>query len=472
MTTVIDSQIFGNVFSTPEISGIWSDKQRTKYFLDFEIALAKAQAKLGIIPQKACDEIVKQSTLENLDFDELRKQTELIGYPVLPVVQQLVKRINAVEAGLGEWLHWGTTTQNLTDTAVVLQLRDTLELVEQSLDSIIKSLIKLCKEHRSTPMAARSNLQQAVPISFGFKLARLLAQFQRHKQRLQELRPRLLVAQFSGAAGTLATITPETSYSVIESSQDDVEPLAMRCQELFAAEIGLAVPEIAWHTERDNLAEVANYLAVLTATCAKFATDLKLMMQLEVGEAREPYVPHRGSSSTMPQKRNPIGCAYICSMASSVRTMASGIVEAVVADFERSTGPWEIEWIMLPQICALSHACLKQTHYLLDGLEVEKKGMQRNLELSKGAIVSEAVMMGLGKSIGRQYAHDLVYDLCRRAQLEEKSLLELLKEDKEVQRAGLADGELERLCDPASYVGLSEYMTDKVLKTVERAQTT
>jgi 3-carboxy-cis,cis-muconate cycloisomerase len=235
-------------------------------------------------------------------------------------------------------------------------------------------------------------------------MARLLAQFKRHQQRLAELRPRLLVLQFSGAAGTLATITSESSYNAPDVV-DDV-PLGLRCQELLAEELGLGVPEIAWHTERDNLAEVANYLAVVTATCAKFATDLKLMMQLEVGEAREPYVAHRGSSSTMPQKRNPIGSAYICAMASSVRSMTSGMVEAVVADFERSTGPWEIEsvtflpflpavtdcafrWIVLPQICALSHACLKQTHYLLDGLEVDEEGMKRNLALSKGAVVSE-----------------------------------------------------------------------------------
>jgi 3-carboxy-cis,cis-muconate cycloisomerase len=461
MTAIIDSQIFGNVFSTPEITSIWSDKQRTQYYLDFEAALARAQARLNIIPQKACDEIVKQCSTDQLDSDELRKQTELIGYPVLPVVQQLVKKINAIEDGLGEWIHWGTTTQDLTDTATVLQLRDTIVLVEQVLDTIIAALVKLCEKHKTTPMAARSNLQQAVPISFGFKMARLLTTFKRHKQRLQELKPRVLIAQFSGAAGTLATITEETSYGKPPGSD---EPLGIRCQKLFCEEIGLAMPEIAWHTERDNFAEVANFLAILTATCAKFATDLKLMMQSEVGEAREPYVAHRGSSSTMPQKRNPIGSAYICSMASSVRSMANGMVEAIVADHERSTGPWEIEWIMLPQICALSHACLKHTHYLLNDLEVDEDGMKRNLASSKGAIVSEAVMMGLGKSIGRQYAHDLVYDLCRRAQVEDRSLLELLKEDKEIKKAGLPDEELERLCDPANYLGLSKEMVDMVLK--------
>ena len=239
-----------------------------------------------------------------------------------------------------------------------MQLRDTIHLLEQSLEGIANALRKLCKTHRSTPMAARSNLQQAVPISFGFKMARLLAQFKRHQHRLAALKSRLLVLQFSGAAGTLATITSDSSYNAPD--EIDGMPLALRCQELLAAELGLEVPDIAWHTERDSLAEFANYLAVLTATCAKFATDLKMMMQIEIGEAREPYVPHRGSSSTMPQKRNPIGSAYICAMASSVRVMASGMVEAVVADFERSTGAWEIEWIMLPKIVRLVHGNVRR----------------------------------------------------------------------------------------------------------------
>ena len=360
--TVTDSSIFGNIFATKEAKAIWSDRQRTAYFLDFEAALAKVQAQLGIIPQKASDEIAKNCDVNSYDFDKLREKTELVGYPVLPVVHQLVAKVNAVEAGLGEWAHWGTTTQDLTDTAVVLQLRDTLRLVDTSLDGIIAALQQLCVQYKSTPMPARSNLQQAVPISFGFKMARLLACFQRHKQRLSEILPRLLILQFSGAAGTLATITLASSYNA-PNAEVDGQPLALRCQELLAEEFDLAVPAIAWHTERDNLAEVSNYLSVLTATCAKFATDLKIMMQLEVGEAREPYVPHRGSSSTMPQKRNPIGCAYICSMASSVRALAGGMTEAVVADFERSTGPWEIEWITLPQIVRTSYLVTSDLTY-------------------------------------------------------------------------------------------------------------
>lgn len=356
----------------------------------------------------------------------------------------------------------GATTQDLTDTATVLQLRDTIKLVEEGIDSIISALREQCEKHRTTPMAARSNLQQAVPMSYGFKLARLLASFERHRERLQELKPRLLILEFSGAAGTLATISESTSYSAVQSPG---QPLGLRCQEMLAEELGLGVPAIAWHTERDNIAEVGNFFALLTATCAKFATDLKLMMQTEVGEASEPYVAHRGSSSTMPQKRNPIGCAYICSMASSVRAMSNGLVEAVVADHERSTGPWQIEWIMLPQVCSLTHSTLTHTHYLISGLEVDVDGMARNLAMTQGNIVSEAVMMGLGKTLGRQYAHDLVYDLCRKAQLEKMPLLELLLESEDIKRSGIEEDELRRLCDPANYLGLSGEMVDRVLAT-------
>lgn len=472
MTTVIDSSIFTNSFSTPETKAIWSDRQRTAYYLLFEAGLARSQAKLNIIPQKAADEIVRHCTLEHLDFDELARKTDLIGYPVLPVVQQLVAKVNAVEPRLGEWAHWGATTQDVTDTATVLQLRDTLALVDDSLQAVDRALAVLCTRHKRTPVAARSNLQQAVPISLGFKLARLLATFQRHRQRLAELRPRLLVLEFGGAAGTLATISersahaapPAAAAAAADTGSD--APLGLRCQELLARELGLAVPRIAWHTERDCFAEAAHLLAMVAATCAKFATDLKLMMQSEVGEAREPYVAHRGSSSTMPQKRNPIGSAYICAMASSVRGLAGGMTEAMVADHERSTGPWEVEWIVLPQICALSHACLKQTEYLLEGLEVDEEGMARNLALSRGAVVSEAVMMGLGKTLGRQYAHDVVYELCRQAQLEQRSLLELLLESEEVRNAGLTEDELAGLCDPANYLGLSEEMVERVLRDV------
>lgn len=373
-------------------------------------------------------------------------QTELIGYPVLPVVKQLVKGVNQIEDGLGAWAHWGATTQDVTDTATVLQIRDTLNHVETRLDNIISAISEIAEKHRATSMAARSNLQKTVPITYGFKMARLLAMFLRHWVHLAELRSRILVLQFSGAAGTLATL----------------EPLkATLCQKLLADKLGLKVPTIAWHTERINIAEFGSFMALLISTCAKFAFDTKIQMSTEMGEVSEPYVPHRGSSSTMPQKRNPISCAYITSMSATVRQLSTSLYEAMVADFERSTGPWEIEWIVLPQISTLTQATLLQTHSLLSGLEVHEDAMHKNLQMTNGAIVSEAVMMELGKPIRRQYAHDLVYDLCRKAQLDIRSLVDFLDEHDDVR---LNRKELEKLCDPVNYLGLSVEMTEAGLE--------
>lgn len=299
-------------------------------------------------------------------------------------------------------------------------------------------------------MAARSNLQQAVPMTFGFKMARLLATFLRHQHRLVEIRDRLLVVEFGGAAGTLATLDAAK---------------ALECQSALAEELGLMVPEIAWHTERDRIAEVGALFALITGTCSKFAFDMKLMMQNEVGEASEPYVPHRGSSSTMPQKRNPIGSAYITAASATVRQLSAALFDAMVEDHERSTGPWEIEWIVLPQICTLTHSALTHTRNILDGMEVNPAAMEKNLALSRGAIVSEAVMMGLGKTLGRQKAHDLIYDLCRRAQVEDRPLVDLLDECSEVD---LPREELNELCDPKNYLGLSVKMTESVLALTSR----
>ena len=253
MSSVQDSVVFRNILSHPETAAIWSDRTRTRYYLDFEAALAKAQAKLGIIPPEAADAIVKTcSDIDSLiDWDLLRQQTENIGYPVLGVVKQLVARVNElspVGQTWGEWSHWGATTQDLTDTASILQIRDTLEVIEGLLQRAIIALEQLCEKHKTTPMAGRSNLQQAVPISAGFKFARLLATFLRHRKRMRETRDRILVLEFSGAAGTLATLSPDGS--------DDI---GFSCQEELAKLLDLQVPDIAWHTERDRIAEFLKF---------------------------------------------------------------------------------------------------------------------------------------------------------------------------------------------------------------------
>ena len=343
--------------------------------------------------------------------------------------------------------------KDVTDTATILQLRDTCELVSKALEAITKALCGLAVEHAATPMPGRSNLQQAVPITFGFKMARLLATFRRHQVRLAEILPRLLVLEFGGAAGTLATLADADSVN-----------LPFKVQAGLAKELELGVPEIAWHTERDRIAEIGAFFALVTGTCAKFALDVKLLMQTEVGEVSEPYAPHRGSSSTMPQKRNPISSVYITAMASTIKQLSAALFDAMVEDHERSTGPWEIEWIVLPQISTLTHATLIHTQLLLEGLEVHPEIMRRNLDITNGTIVSEAVMMALGRKVGRQVAHDLVYDICRKMTADPTQIfVECLLENEVVKQCGISRKDLESLCDPGKYIGLCEEMVSSVV---------
>jgi 3-carboxy-cis,cis-muconate cycloisomerase len=439
--TAIDSTIFQDVLSTPAMRQVFSDERRVRHYLEIETALARVQARLGIIPSDAAEEIGKQAIVANVDFAELKRRTELVGAPVLPLVEQLAARC---ARRLGQYCHWGATTQDVTDTATVLQIRDALALVGDDLDAVAGSLAQLARRYRDTPMAGRSMLQHAVPITFGFKAAAILAAVDRHRARLAEIRPRVLVGQFGGAAGTLASLGAD----------------GLAVQAALMNELGLGQPEIAWHAHRDRIAEVGCFLGLVSGTLAKLATDVKLMMQTEVAEASEPSAPGRGVSSTMPQKRNPVSCNYIFACTAMVRQHVAALLEAMVGEHERSSGPWQVEWVALPEMFALSAGALAQTRAVVGGLNVDPTRMRANLGLTNGLIASEAVMMGLAPHIGRETAHDLVTAVCGAAVAQNRSLIELLAENPEVTRH-----DLEKLCDPTNYLGLAGAMVDRVLAT-------
>ena len=442
-STILDSAVFRDIFTTPAMRQVWSDENRVQKYLDFEAALARAQARLEIIPQEACDEIVKHCSADKIDMAKLKEATERIGYPVLPAVQQLVK---LCKDKLGEWSHWGATTQDITDTATVMQMREALDIVGTEIEAICDALGALAKKYRDTPMAGRSNLQQAVPITFGYKMATMLAGFERHSDRLKQLKARVLVGEFGGAAGTLSSLGKD----------------GLKCQAELMKELKLGQPAISWHTVRDCIAEVGAFLGLVTGSCGKVAFDVKLLMQTEVEEVFEPFHQGRGSSSTMPQKRNPISSVYITAQTAMVKQLAAALLEAMIEDHERSTGPWEIEWIALPEIFMLSAGALAQTRFVLDGLQVNEKKMRENLDITKGLIMSEAVMMGLGDKMGRNYAHDVVYDICREVVKTGRPLVDLLEENEEIRQ--YADRKtLEKLVDPANYLGVAGEMVDRVL---------
>ena len=443
-STILDSAVFRDIFTTPAMRHVWSDENRVQKYLDFEAALARAQARLGIIPKNAAAEIVRHCEAKQIDMAKLKEATEKIGYPVLPVVQQLVA---LCKDGLGEWSHWGATTQDITDTATIMQIREALDLIENEIDGIRDALATLAKKYRDTPMAGRSNLQQAVPITFGYKMATLLDAYERHKQRLDELRPRVLVGEFGGAAGTLSSLGKD----------------GLKVQTELMKELKLGQPDISWHTVRDRIAEVGCFLGLVTGTCGKIAFDVKLLMQTEVEEVYEPFHQGRGSSSTMPQKRNPISSVYITAQTAMVKQLAAALLEAMVEDHERATGPWEIEWIALPEIFMLSAGALAQTRFVVEGLQVNEKRMRDNIGITKGLLMSEAVMMGLGAAIGRNRAHDVVYDICREVVKTSRPLVDLLAENKEISKHANRK-QLEKMVDPTNYLGVAGEMVDRVLK--------
>jgi len=439
----IDSAIYGGLFTTPAMRAAFSDPARLQRMLDVEAALARAEAKLGLIPAEAAAEISAKADVGRFDLEKIGKGTELVGYPIVPLVKALGQ---ACAGDAGRWVHWGATTQDIVDTALVLQLREGLDLIGQELDGIEAALAGLARRYRDTPMAGRTHAQHALPITFGFKCALWLAPLQRHRARLARLREEVAVVQFGGAVGTLASL-----------GADGVRVMAG-----LADELALRVPVIAWHVGRDGLAEVACFLGLLTGSLAKVATDVALLMQAEVGEVAEPHQHGRGGSSTMPQKRNPIACEFILACARNVRQLVPVMLDAMVQDHERATGPWHAEWVALPQAFALSAGALHHTRAMLEGLIVDPARMRRNLDATRGMISAEAVMMALAPHLGREEAHHLVAAACDRALASGRHLREELGAESEV-AAHLSAERLDELLDPGNYTGLATEFVDRVL---------
>jgi 3-carboxy-cis,cis-muconate cycloisomerase len=446
---ILQSTVFGDLFGTQAMRDVFGEPALFRNCAVVEAALARAQARLGIIPAEAAAKISKVTDAivdgsEPLDFARLKRETATVGFPILPLVRQLADR--AGEAG--RWLHWGATTQDIMDSAVVLQIRDGLALIETELTTLRGHLAALAKKHRDMPMPGRTFFQQALPITFGYKAAVWLSSFDRHAERLAEVKKRVLVVQFGGAVGTLASL----------GSGEE----ALRTLGELARELGLAEPAITWHVARDTIAETVQFLALLGGSLAKIADDVMLMSATEFGEAAEPFEAGRGSSSTIPQKRNPISCGVIIAAARALRQQAGLALDAMVNSFERNAAAWHLEWIAVPEAFGYAAGALHQTAFLAGGLIVDAAGMQKNLDLTHGLIVAEAVMMGLAPVIGRNEAHDLVYDSCRTAIESNRPLYDVLQENKDV--AGpLGAEKLKSLTDPANYLGAAQAMVDRVL---------
>ena len=443
-STVFDSFLFRDLFGTPAMRAVFSDSGYLRQVVRFEVALATAEARVGVIPVAAAEAITEHCDADLLDRDRLRAGTETVGYPVLPVVRQLAEQCGEG----GEHLHWGATTQDVMDTATVLQCADGLTLLVAALDRLRAGLRRLAGEHMDTLTAGRTHLQHAVPITFGYRAAVWLSALDRHADRLADARRRALMVQLGGAAGTLAAFG------------DGPEGPAVRAA--LADELGLRDPEITWHVARDGLVEIVTVLAAIGGSVAKIGADIAMMCSTEFGEVAEPFVDGRGASSTMPQKRNPISSELMIAAAGLLRERAASMLGAMVHDFERATGPWHVEWSALPEAFLLLSSSLHQADFAVSGLRVDTGRMRRNLDLSRGLVVAEAVMMALAPELGRQVAHETVYRACRRALENGTDLASELRRDDAV-TVLLTPDAIDRICDPAGYLGSAQALTRAVL---------
>lgn len=435
-------------------ASIFHERQRVQSMLDFEAALARAEAQTGVIPTSAAEAIGACCKAELFDREKLVKGAASSGNLAIPMVKQLTALVSARLPEAGGYVHWGATSQDVIDTGLLLQLRAFLDVLEDELIEVCDALAALTTKHRATPMVGRTWMQHAVPITFGLKTASWLDAMLRHRERLAELRPRLLVLQFGGAAGTLASMYGSGRKVALA----------------LAEELQLPLPSLPWHATRDRIAEAATFHGLIMGTLGKIARDLSLMMQTEVGEAMEPVAAGRGGSSTMPHKRNPVATTAILSSAIRVPGLVGTILSAMVQEHERGVGGWHAEWDTLPEICVLTLGALEKLNVVLKGIHIFADAMRVNLYRTNGLILAEAVSMELAKTMGHDQAHKRVEAAALRAVAEKKHLRQIIQASPVLMKH-LTPAKLDALFDPANYIGESQQMIDCVLQAYKAVST-
>jgi 3-carboxy-cis,cis-muconate cycloisomerase len=439
--------LFDDLFYSGPMLAIFSDENRLRRMLDFESALASAEAACGLVPESAARAIAAACRVETLDLKALRSGAAKTGTLALSLVQQLTEAVRRKDAEAAKYVHWGATSQDVIDSGFILQAIEALNLIDASIRRFCGELAILVERHQGTIMVGRTWLQQAVPVTFGWKAAGWLDAMSRHRARLLEVRERCRVLQFGGAAGTLASLGAE----------------GRAVSERLAKMLGLVHPDISWHASRDRVAEMASVLGLVTATLGKIARDVSLLMQTEVAELFEAGGAGRGVSSAMPQKRNPVACAAILAASVRVPGLVATVLSGMVQEHERGLGNWPAEWETLPQIFNLCAGALDRATELISGLEVDSARMRANFDLSGGLVMAEAVSMALASRVGKSAAHELVSQACSRAIREKTTLREALLHDAHFSEL-MTEAELENALNPANYLGTTGQSIDKVLR--------
>src|SRR6266446_5773587 len=450
MSTAL-SPLLAPMLSSAAMRAVCDDGAYLQHILDFEAALARAEAATGVIPANAAGPIAKACKASSFDLAYLAEAATRSGNLAISLVKALTANVAKADADAARYVHWGATSQDVIDSAGMLALRAAIDALLPDLDRAVAGFAKLAHQHRNTAIVARTWLQHALPMPFGLKLAEYAAALHRSRARLQRLRNEGLALQFGGAAGTLAALGDK----------------GMVVAEKLAQELKLPLPDAPWHTHRDRIAEAASVFAVLTGTCGKIARDVSLMMQTDVAEAFEPPGEGRGGSSTMPHKRNPVAAATALAAATMAPNLAATIFAAQVQDHERSAGPWHADWPTLPGLLLVTSGALASVVDIAEGLEVDVARMRVNLDATGGLIMAEAVAMALAEKIGKAEAHHLVEAAGKNAVAEKKKgLRDVLTGDARV-TAHLSAEKIATLFEPMAYQGVSQVLIDRLLASLD-----
>jgi 3-carboxy-cis,cis-muconate cycloisomerase len=443
---MMGSTLHDELFSSRPMREVFSDRALVQGMLDFEAALARAEADAGVIPTEAATHIAAHCRAKHFDLESLAQDAAIAGNTAIPLITALTDFVARKAPAAARYVHFGATSQDALDTGLVLQLVKALDIFETDLGRLSDALAELVRRHRRTLLLGRTWLQPALPITFGFKAAGWLSAMVRCRARLRELRPRVLVVQFGGAVGTLASL----GHRGLD--------VATR----LAHSLALGLPALPWHSSRDRLVEVGAALGLVTGSVGKLARDLSLMGQREIGEASEPHAPGRGGSSTLPHKRNPVGAAVMLAAATRVPGLVATLFSAMPQEHERGLGGWQAEWESLPAICLLTSGALMHAIHVVEGLSLDTERMRVNVAATRGVISAEAVALALTRYMARPAAHALVGRASRHAVEVGASLREALEAESEV-RTHLSIAELEELCDPTGYLGLAEDFAERAL---------
>lgn len=447
---MLDSLLYRNVFSTPVMREIFDDNTIIQNWLDLEVALAQTQAQMGIIPMEAAEEIAKKAKVENLDIAEIEQGINKIGHSLVPTLR-CIQRI--CDDNYGEYIHLGATTQDILDTGFMMSIKRGFEVIYNDLRDVEQAILDLIERHADTIMAGRTHSQQAIPITFGYKAAIWGSEVRRNIERMKDCRERCFVGQLSGAVGTMAAF----GERAVEVSDRSIK------------KIGLDIPDIAWHSSRDRIVEIVSVLAMVSATLGKIGNEVCNLQKTEISELAEGFVKGAVGSSTMPHKRNPNIPESLHNLGRLVKASMGATYESMFSEHERDGALWKVEWKSANEVVIMTGAAVAKAKKLLSNLTVNEERMRKNLDVLKGLMMSEPLMLVMGDKVGKQTAHEIIYGISMEAFEQGASFLEKLL-DNEIVRDNLSREELEKILDPAGYTGQSAYFARKVLADITAAR--